>query len=224
VITRCGPADASTSADAASASRGERGQDGDRCVLAGQDVGEGDADLHRCPGRLAGDGHPPALGLDDEVVAEARAVGAEAGDRAPDQLGMALEKLGGCESASLERAGAEVVDDDVGVGDEVSEERLVLGIADVGDQTLLVSVDAQEVGALTALVERRSPAARLVTSAGPLDLEDVGAEVAEHHGTERTGEDAGEIENLEANQHYDVAFMSISWRDLTAKSAVERAG
>ena len=39
------------------------------------------------PVRLAGDGHPAALGLDDEVVAGAVGLRAEPADRAPDQRG-----------------------------------------------------------------------------------------------------------------------------------------
>ena len=72
---------------------GEGGEDGVAGVEAGQDVGQRDADLLRPGARLAfghaGQAHQPAHALDQEVVAGARrvrAVLAEAGDRAIDQL------------------------------------------------------------------------------------------------------------------------------------------
>ena len=53
----------------------QRRQDRDRRIEAGEDIGEGDADLLRLAGGLAGQVHDPAHALDDEVVAGARGIG-----------------------------------------------------------------------------------------------------------------------------------------------------
>ena len=50
------------------------------------------------------------------------------------------------------------------------------------------------------LVVRRSPAAGVVAEPGPLDLDHLGAEVAEHHRRERSGEHAGEVEDPQVAQ------------------------
>jgi hypothetical protein len=54
--------------------------------------------------------------------------------------------------------------------------------------------------AIAVLDEGRTPFARVVALAGPLDLDDVGAQVAEHLRGGRTGEDAGQVENFDAGQ------------------------
>ena len=73
------------------------------------------------------------------------------------------------------------------------------GGLEVDGDAFLVAVDAQEVGALVAQ-ERRAPAPRVVAAAGMFELDDAGAEVAEHHRAVRPREHAGEIENGDAVQ------------------------
>ncbi len=46
--------------------------------------------------------------------------------------------------------------------------------------------------------ERRPPAAAVVAAVGVLDLDDPGAEVAEHHRRVRPGERAGEVDDDDA--------------------------
>ena len=53
----------------------------------------------------------------------------------------------------------------------------------------LVAVARQEVGAKYGTEERRPPAAGIVAAAGPLELDDVGPEVAEHLPAERPGQE-----------------------------------
>ena len=62
----------------------------------------------------------------------------------------------------------------------------------------LVAVRAEKHGALSA-AERR-PAPRLIAGAGRLDLDDLGAEVAQILGAERAREHLGEVENADAGQ------------------------
>src|SRR5262249_4438146 len=63
----------------------------------------------------------------------------------------------------------------------------------------LVAVAGQEVGAERAEVGR-PPLARLVALAGPLHLDDVGAEVAEHLAAERAGQDARGVQDADVGQ------------------------
>ena len=66
----------------------QRREDRSRGIDAGEDVGEGDADLLRLAVGLAGQVHDPAHALDHEVIAGAGGIGAvlaEAGDRAIDE-------------------------------------------------------------------------------------------------------------------------------------------
>ena len=74
------------------------------------------------------------------------------------------------------------------------------GVLEVEREAALVAVDRLEVGRLPPLVVRGPPGAGLVSSPGPLDLRHLGAEVGEHHRRERTGEDAGEVEDAQGPQ------------------------
>jgi len=63
----------------------------------------------------------------------------------------------------------------------------------------LVAVDLQEVGALTG-DEWRAPVAAAVAASRPLDLDHVRAEVGEHHGAERPGQDLGQVEHPDVGE------------------------
>ena len=99
----------------------ERAEYRDRRVLPGDDVDEGDPDLHRRPIGRTGDRHPPLLGLHDDVVAGTIAVRPEPADREPDRVGPLGEDRVGFEPEACERAAAVVVDDDVGALDQARE-------------------------------------------------------------------------------------------------------
>ncbi len=90
-------------------------------VDAGENVGEGDADLLRLAVGFAGQVHHPAHALDDEVVAGARRVGAvvaEAGDRAIDEARIERLQAGVVEPVLGEPAGLEILDQHVGARGE----------------------------------------------------------------------------------------------------------
>jgi len=57
----------------------------DRGVFPRNDIGQRDSNFHRGAIALPRNGHPPALGLDDKVIAWTRAVRTKTGDRAPDE-------------------------------------------------------------------------------------------------------------------------------------------
>ena len=73
----------------------------------------------------------------------------------------------------------------------------LFGLQIEGD-ALLVAVDAEEIGAPAA--DERLPRPGVVAVARVFDLDDLGAHVAEEHGAERTGEDAGEIEDAQPGE------------------------
>ena len=191
--------DADVGALAGAAARDQRLQDRLVGVHAGADVDDGDAHARRRLG-AAGDGGEPRLGLHQQVVGLAVAEGAVvavARDRAADEAGMALaQRLGGVAELG-ERAGLEVLQQHVGLGDDRLEQALVLGLAEVGDDELLAPVEPGEVRAL-AVHEAVVVAGEVAL--GALELDDAGARVrqpAAGHGRgdgliEREDERAGE--------------------------------
>jgi hypothetical protein len=63
----------------------------------------------------------------------------------------------------------------------------------------LAAVDRKEVGALATL-EGRAVGPAFVAPARLLDLDHVGAEIAEQHGAERPGDDARQVEHAHSGQ------------------------
>ena len=103
------------------------------------------------------------------------------------------------ETPLFERAQAEVVDENVGLCDQARENFLSRRHRHVERKRTLVAVDAEEIDGVAG-EKRRAPGASVVTALWRLDLDDVGAHVAEHHGAQRPGQDAGEIEHADAGE------------------------
>ncbi len=97
----------------------------------------------------------------------------------------------------FEGPGPEVLDDDIGLCQKPMQEVTIGGGPQVSRDAELVAIDGEVVRALPPVVERRPPAPGIVTLPGPLDLDEIGAEVSEDHRRERSGEHAGQI------QHFD---------------------
>ena len=100
------------------------------------------------------------------------------------------------ETPLLERADLEVLDQHVALRDQPGEDLLPRLHRHVERHRALVAVHAEEIRGLL-LRERRAPGARVVARARRLDLDHVGAHVAEHHRAERPREDAREIEHAQ---------------------------
>ena len=167
---------------------------------AGADIDDRDAVLGRPAVGCAGDAHQPGLGLQDEVVAgerRFRSARAVTGDRAAHQLRRVLLEPRVGEAPLVERADLEVVHQHVGLRDQRGEHLLSRLRRHVERDRTLVAVDAEKIRGL-ARGKRRSPGAGVVAGAGRLHLDDLGAHVAEHHGAERPGQDAREIEHARA--------------------------
>ena len=166
------------------------------CVEPGEHVHERHADLVRRPVLGPGDRHQPGLGLRDEVVAGAAgrlALGAEARDRAVDDARVALAHA----ARSPRRAGPRPPTLKFSItmsarAHSSSASARPSGCDEVERAAALAAVDRQVVGGLAAR-EGRAPGARLVAALGPLDLDDVRAEVGEHHRAVGAGEHAREV-------------------------------
>ena len=103
------------------------------------------------------------------------------------------------EAPFLQRTDPEIVDQNVRVLDQPSENFLPGRHSHVEREGALVAVDAEKIRGLGA-DEGRTPMPRIVTVAGGLDLDDVGAHVAQHHGAERAGENTGEIDDADSSE------------------------
>ena len=96
----------------------------------GEDVDDRDPGLHRLPRRRAGDAHQPADGLGQQVVARecGPLTGAEPGHGAVDDPRVDVVDLFVGQPVASHRAGAEVLDEDVGAADQF-QRRLPVGCA-----------------------------------------------------------------------------------------------
>src|SRR5690606_18987960 len=109
-----------------------------------------------------------------------------------DDPGVEFPDLLVSEPEPSHRAGQEVLDDDIGAGDEIAclLESFVGGQVD--GHRLLVAVHTEEVGRLVA-DPGRSPVPGVVPEAGSFDLDDLRPEVGEQHGGVGAGEHATEV-------------------------------
>ena len=106
----------------------QRFEDGGVRVEPGGDVAGRDADASRTL-RAAGDRSEPALGLHQQVVGAAVAVGttlAVARDVAGDEARVAAPQLLGAEARAGGRAGRQVLHEDVGAREQAVEQRAVV--------------------------------------------------------------------------------------------------
>ena len=141
-----------------------------------------------------GESHPAGFALHDGVVAGERgqrAVLPVGRHRAPDHAGAPLEDLLGGKPEPREGSRAEVLDEDIGPVDEELQVRAAAFGLEIDRDALLAPVHREEVGALSP-GERGAPAPGVV-SARRLHLDDLGAEVGQHHRGVRPGENPREI-------------------------------
>jgi hypothetical protein len=179
----------------------QRDQDAERAEEAGGEVGQRNSDAHRPLAGQAGDRHEAAHALGDLVEARPRAVGAvlaEAGDAGVDDPGIDRPEIGIGDAEAVLHVGAEVLDDDVGPGDQALEERDAGGRLQIQGQRALVAVEVHEVGAVARAAHRLAFLQRL----RHLDLDDVGAPVGELADRGRARPDPREVEHDEARERH----------------------
>ena len=152
--------------------------------------------LQRAPAGLAGDRHQPAHGLQQEVVAGQSGA-------PPRELPNAVTEHETSPGFTPRSVSPSRPHEPISPGrkDSISTSARSpssrassrsSGSREVERERALVAVQAEVVGRL-AVVPRRSPGARVVAPVGALDLDDVGAEVAEQHRGQRAGEHAREV-------------------------------
>ena len=184
----------------------ERGQDAERRVHAGRDVGDRDAAADTRAAGFPGYADQAALRLDHEVERRPVAVGtvlSEARNRTINDAGMPGACARVVDAELLDRPDPKILQHDVGVLEETKEEVLALRMFEIDLDAALVPVQADEVRRL-ALVERRSPGARDVAVSGRFDLDDLGAVVAEHRRRKRSRQRVSQIQNRDVvERHHD---------------------
>jgi hypothetical protein len=200
-------------AHARQVARLQSGQDGGARIEAGEDVGERHADLDRARAFFAvgasGDAHETAHALHQEVVARALRIRprvAEAGDGAIDEARVDRVRRGIVEPVLREAADLEVLDDHVAALRHLAHQRLAGGGREIDRDRFLVAVGTQVVGrvarvrALAVLQEWRTPQARVVAAARPLDLDDFCAQITQRLAGPGAGQDARDVEHPDVRQ------------------------
>ena len=180
----------------------QTGQHRRRRVQPRQHVRHGHADLVRLAVRRAGDAHQAAQRLDGEVVAGQvgpRPGAAETGDRTDDKSRIDRQQLRRTQPQLGGAGGAEVLQHHVATAGQVVKDLHAFGLGQVEREAALVAVTGEVIGAEFA-DERRPPGARLVAGAGPLDLQHLGAEVAEHLAAERPGQYPRGVQHAQPRQ------------------------
>src|SRR6185436_15982352 len=148
-----------------------------------------DADARRRAIGGAGDVHEPGFRLQDRGVSgklTTRTGLAIAGHGRENQPGTYRRQRSEAEPQAIERPRPEVFYEHVGFPREPSKDIGTVRRLQVQREAALVAVHSEEIAALTAGHER-CKAARVVARTRFLDLDDVGAHVAEQHGAERPG-------------------------------------
>src|SRR4029077_1160166 len=100
------------------------------------------------------------------------------------------------EAEALHRAGAEVLDEHVGLPHERLDHVDTLGRLQIEGHAAFVPVEEEVRGGLAVLAGR--PGARLVARVRVLHLDDVGAEVSQQCAAPGPRNDAGEVEHADA--------------------------
>ena len=165
----------------------QRGERADRRVQRGVAVDQRGRGAERLADRLAGQRHQPAHRLAERIECGAVAIGpvlAEAGDRDQDDVGLQLAQLLIAEAHRLHRAGAEILQHDVGGLHQRGEDLLAASRAHVQAEALLAAVVDGEIDALAA--HHRLGFAGFL-AAELLDLDHLGAEIGQDHAAARPG-------------------------------------
>jgi len=123
----------------------------------------------------------------------------ETGHTDHDQAGVDRRQFGPPESPFFHRARPEILEQEVRLLDEVLEQRLAVGLAQVERDRFLVAGDDRPPEGLAVRL-LASPDAHRVALARRLDLDDLRAEVPEQLAAERTGQQGAEFDHAQARE------------------------
>ena len=177
-------------------------KDAERAVHPRQQVRDRHPDALHIRWRGTGYRHQPGFTLGDLVIPGARrlwAVVTEPADGQHHQSRVDLRQSLLRKPKSVKDTGTKVLHQHVCPADQRPQRSPARLVLEVEGDGLLVSVRAKEVGGLTIAVLRLDewgpPPAGVVAAVRVLDLDHVGAEVAEHHCRVRPGQGAGQVDN-----------------------------
>ena len=177
----------------------ERGDDAEGEMQAGAAVADLRAGDERRAVAEAGGGSRAAGALRDVLINLAVLVraGAEALHRGDDHARVELMDVFPGEAHAVERAGCEILHQHVAMLDQPVDDLLALRVLGVDGDRALVAVEHREIEAVRAFDVAQLPA-RDVADARPLDLDHVGAHIAEQLGAGRARLHMREVEHAHA--------------------------
>ena len=180
----------------------QRGQNALGQRLARQNIGDGQPHRHRRVIAAAAQPHQPGSRLRQKVLTrQVRPIGRpETRDRAIDQLRVDPAHLVMAKALSLDHAGAEILDQHIGVADDVHQQGAVGGVAQIGGQAFLAAIDGvkQRVFARHRIRDIEAPTG--IARAGALDLDHPRAQIGQFQPGKWTREILRDLKNGDAFQ------------------------
>ena len=145
------------------------------------------------------DAHDAAHRLHNDVVGRlehVRTAVAEAGTGGIHDFGIDFFQFRVTNAELFHRSRPIVFEHDIGLFDHFAEQIDFLGALEVERNRALIAVQTHEVGAF--LADERAESARIIADAGRFDLDDIRAEIGQHHRTVRARQNASQIKYLDS--------------------------
>ncbi len=184
----------------------QRGERAHAAVSGGQRVTDRDPHARGRQIGIADDAAPAAHRLANAAESRPRRIGtrlAVTRHAHDDQPGVGLAEFGRVEVPFLERAGAEILDQYVGLGDQLARQLLTVFTSQVDGDRIFVARDHAPPAGFVAL----APVAHLVAGARRFELDDFGAHVAEQLAAERTRDQLPHLDDPDALQRAPAAHI-----------------
>ena len=169
-----------------------------RAEQAGHGIGDRIAEMQRSAVLLAADLGKTAHRLEYAREARPVAIGpvlAEAGDTQDGEPRIDLLQPCPGDAPAVERARPEILDQNVGIGDQPAEQVAAGGLAEIQRDASLVAIGDLPPQRLAVLVRRQR--AQRIARARHLHLDDLGAIVAQQTGSERPGDHGGDVDDFQ---------------------------
>jgi hypothetical protein len=194
-----GHRDADVLADAAIARRMQRTDDAERRGHTADLVSQRHFDGGG-PALLAAlqEGHPGET-LDDGIIGGCvgrMSFGTEAANRAVNNLGIETPDVGVANAEAVGDAGAIILDHRIGFDREAAHQIAAVLLLQIDDNAALVAIEIQKSCGDPAF--GRTPELPAGIALRRLDLDDIGAEVAELHRAKGSRDDLGQVQNAKA--------------------------
>ncbi len=193
--------------------RAQRAHNAECTVEAGHQIGDRLRDAHRLGAFRTVHAHQPAHGLSDEIeggavhIGAGRAIAVYIGGHQPriERLQPRLAK-----THLRHHAGAEIVDEDVGIRNQPLQHRAAARAIEIDDDRLLVAVEACIIGG-EPVAQRALFADRVAL--GGFHLDHLRPHVAQHHGAERAGKNPRQINDANAfERRFFLGHILSHWR------------